>query len=200
MTITDHKRRSHLAGDRCGKPVPAIFVITGIMASGKSTVADLLARQFERGVHLRGDSFRRMIVSGREEMLPQPTPEAERQLWLRHRLTAAAAETYVHAGFTVVLQDVIIGPMLDNFLQLFSYRPLYLVVLAPDQETVAARETTRQKQGYGLWTVEQLDRILRNDTPRKGLWLDNAAQRPDETVQEILHRAETEADINGACD
>ncbi|MGI6358652.1 MAG: hypothetical protein ACOX2K_08190 [Bacillota bacterium] len=57
---------------------PAIFIVTGIMATGKSTVAELLTRQFSRGVHLRGDVFRCVIDTGREEMLPQATAEAER--------------------------------------------------------------------------------------------------------------------------
>jgi predicted kinase len=33
----------------------AVFVITGAMASGKSTVAQLLAERFDRAVHVRGD-------------------------------------------------------------------------------------------------------------------------------------------------
>ena len=39
-----------------------IFIITGIMASGKSTVAQLLAERFQRGVHVHGDIYRKMIV------------------------------------------------------------------------------------------------------------------------------------------
>lgn len=35
-----------------------IYVISGLMASGKSTVAELLARRLARSVHLRGDVFR----------------------------------------------------------------------------------------------------------------------------------------------
>ena len=48
-----------------------IYLMTGLMASGKSTVAELLAARQPRGVHLRGDVFRRMIVTGREEMTEQ---------------------------------------------------------------------------------------------------------------------------------
>ncbi|CAH0119527.1 hypothetical protein PAE9249_02031 [Paenibacillus sp. CECT 9249] len=80
-----------------------IYLITGIMASGKSTVAQHLAEKFEKGVHLRGDTFRRMIVSGREEMLPDSEGEAIEQLRLRHRISAAAADAYFEAGFNVVL-------------------------------------------------------------------------------------------------
>ena len=41
-----------------------IYLITGLMASGKSTVSDLLAKSIEKCVHLRGDVFRKMIISG----------------------------------------------------------------------------------------------------------------------------------------
>ena len=47
---------------------PHIIMITGIMAAGKSTVAQQLAERLPKSVHLRGDVFRRMIVSGRAEM------------------------------------------------------------------------------------------------------------------------------------
>jgi adenylylsulfate kinase-like enzyme len=43
---------------------PVVYLITGPMAAGKSTVARLLAQRFERGVYLQGDHFRRCIVSG----------------------------------------------------------------------------------------------------------------------------------------
>lgn len=43
----------------------AVVLVTGVMASGKSTVAQLLAERLPGSVHLRGDGFRQMIVSGR---------------------------------------------------------------------------------------------------------------------------------------
>ena len=54
------------------------------------------------------------------------------------------------------------------------------VVLAPRPEVVAWRDAHRHKRGYdGEWTVEQLDRILRDETPLPG-----AA----ELVEELLAR------------
>ena len=79
------------------------------MAAGKSTVARLLASRFDRSVHLEGDVFRRFVVSGREEMTPDATPEALEQLRLRYRLAAAAADVYFEAGFvtsTISLDEV----------------------------------------------------------------------------------------------
>ena len=86
-----------------------MFVITGIMAAGKSTVAQALAERFDRSVHLRGDTFRRFVVSGRVEMSPDPSPEAMAQLELRYELAATCADRYVDAGFLTVMQDVILG-------------------------------------------------------------------------------------------
>lgn len=63
----------------------AVVLITGVMASGKSTVAGLLAERLPRAAHVRGDTFRRMLVSGREEPLPEETAEARAQLDLRQR-------------------------------------------------------------------------------------------------------------------
>ncbi|GAA2467918.1 AAA family ATPase [Streptomyces macrosporus] len=171
----------------------AVVVVTGVMASGKTTVAQELAEHLPRTVHVRGDMFRRMIVSGREELLPQPdeTPEAVVQLRLRHRLSATVADIYAEAGWTAVVQDVLLGKDLAEYVGTVRTRPLYVVVLAPRPETVVVREEEREKTGYGMWTVEELDRVLREETPRVGLWLDNSDQTPEETVAAILADLDT---------
>jgi predicted kinase len=173
----------------------AIFLVTGIQAAGKSTVAQLLAEQLPRSVHVRGDAFRRMIVNDRVDMSPSPSDEAFRQLRLRYRIAAAASDEYFRAGFSVVMQDVVIGPMLEEVVCMFKHRPLLLVVLAPRPEAVVARERGRGKDAYDEWTVAMLDETLRKETPRLGLWLDTSDQTPAETVREILSRAWTEAQI-----
>ncbi|WP_301540311.1 AAA family ATPase [Streptomyces sp. NRRL S-31] len=165
----------------------AVVVVTGVMASGKSTVAQRLAERLPRAMHLRGDAFRRMIVSGREEFTPEPTAEARAQLRLRHRASAAVADLYARAGWTVVVQDVILGEHLDAYLDSMTTRPLYLVVLAPAREEVARREAGRRKDGYGgPWTVDLLDDTLRGATARRGLWLDTTHQTPAQTVDSVL--------------
>jgi chloramphenicol 3-O-phosphotransferase len=170
----------------------SIFIITGIMAAGKSTVAQLLAERFERGVHVRGDVFRRMVVSGRVEMTPEAGEEAFRQLNLRYQLAAHAADVYCSQGFHVVVQDNIYGRELQDFVNMIHGRPLFVVALCPRHEVVAKREAARPKKGYGEWSVESLDRIFRNETPRIGLWLDSSDLTPEQTVDEILKRVWTE--------
>ncbi|WP_327088242.1 AAA family ATPase [Nonomuraea sp. NBC_01738] len=163
-----------------------VFLITGIMAAGKSTVAQALAERLPRSAHVRGDAFRRMIVNGGAEMTPDTAEEAVRQLHLRYRIAAAAADQYVEAGFTPVVQDVALGPDLEMFAGLIRSRPLHVVVLAPSVEAVTARERDRPKTGYGAWTPAQLDEAFRRDTPRLGRWLDTSSMTVDETVDAIL--------------
>jgi chloramphenicol 3-O-phosphotransferase len=155
-------------------------------------------------VHLRGDVFRRMIVSGRAEMGPaDPPAEAIAQLRLRHRLAAMTADAYAAAGFTVVLQDIIIGHHLTEMATAIGARPLYVVVLAPRAEAVRARDHARQrargKVAYkpGDQSPAELDAAFRRQTPRIGLWLDTSAQTVTETVEEILTRYRAEAAICG---
>ncbi|MDQ7805931.1 AAA family ATPase [Amycolatopsis sp. A133] len=157
---------------------PAVVLITGVQAAGKSTVAQLLAERLPRSVHVRGDVFRRMVVGGRAEMTPSPSWEALRQLRLRHRLTAVVCDEYAREGFTVVAQDVILGEHLSEIVGLIAHRPLLVVVLAPRPEVVAERERARSKDAYDEWTITLLDKELREETPKLGLWLDTSEQTP----------------------
>lgn len=163
-----------------------VVVVTGVMASGKSTVSQALAERLPRAAHVRGDLFRRMIVSGREDYAPDAGDEAENQLRLRHALSASTADAYAQAGFTAVVQDVVLGERLTAYVDLFRTRPLHVVVLAPSPEAVAAREAGRAKTGYGAWTVAELDGVLWEATPRLGLWLDTTGLSVGETVEAIL--------------
>lgn len=170
--------------------IEGVVLITGVMASGKSTVAQALAERLPRAAHVRGDTFRRMIVSGREEYVPGAGGEGESQLRLRYRLSAATADAYAGAGFTAVVQDVVLGAELTAYVDLIRTRPLHVIVLAPTSATVTAREAGRAKTGYGAWTVEELDDALRAETPRIGLWLDNSGLTVGETVDAIIEGRE----------
>jgi predicted nucleotidyltransferase len=165
---------------------PAIYLITGPMAAGKTTVARSLASRFERGVHVEGDVFRRSIVSGREEVTPDLAQGAMEQLRLRYRLAAGVADGYVEAGFSVALEDVVAGSFLEEWPTLIRSGPCHVIVLLPSVEAIMTRASARAETGYGAWTPDQLHSGFATGTPRIGLWLDTTNLTVEETVNEIL--------------
>lgn len=165
---------------------PRLFLITGIMAAGKSSVAQALAERFPASVHVRGDTFRKFVVNGYAAMTPDASPQALEHLRLRYRLAASAADAYVEAGFVTVLQDVILGAELPGFLAMLRTRPLALVVLAPSADEVARREAARNKTAYTAFTPRAMDAGMRESTEPLGLWLDTSTLTVEETVDGIL--------------
>jgi hypothetical protein len=151
---------------------PAIgFVITGVMAAGKSTVADALAQRFQRGVHVRGDVFRKMIVRGRDPITPELGDEALRQLDLRQRIAANVANEYWRDDFTVVLQDIYAGDGLANVVGRLEISPLYVVVLT---------------LGPTWWPHEKHD--ARSPATASGTWHSSAVLRSRDAAHRPLAR------------
>jgi hypothetical protein len=175
--------------------VSAVWLVTGAQASGKSTVADLLARRFDHGVHVRGGQFYRWAVRGWIHVGEPDEREARRLLDLRYRLSALAANEYAAAGFTTVVQDNIYGVDVEHWLESVGAAEKHLVVLRPKVEVVEARHADRQraigKTAYrGGFTPAINDEHVASTGRDLGLWLDTSDQTPEQTVGEILARAE----------
>jgi len=169
-----------------------IFVLSGLQAAGKTTVAGLLARRFPRGVHVAGDGIRAMVVSGLLDMTPDNPAGAAEQLLCRYEASIAVARVYHDAGFTVVLEDVIVGGMALRFLELVPWPEIHFVMLTPSLDTVAKREIGRSKTAYGqAWSVQSLGAVLERETQVFGWWLDSSELTPEQTADRIF--TETEA-------
>jgi ABC-type proline/glycine betaine transport system ATPase subunit len=173
----------------------SVWLITGAQAAGKSTVADLLARRHEHGVHVRGGQFYRWAVAGWVHAGDPDEAEARRLLELRYQLSAMVADQYASAGFTTVVQDNIYGIDVEHWLTRIRSRPRHLVVLRPTVRTVEARDAERQstrgKIAYrGGFTPTINDQHVSSTRSDVGLWLDSSDQSPEETVDEIIRRAD----------
>ena len=177
----------------------AVILVTGWQASGKSTIAPILAARFPLSAHVEGDVFFAMPVSGRVNMTREPSDEAIRQLQLRYRAGAMVADLYAHAGFTAVHNDIIMGESLAEYPSLIEARPLHVIVLHPSADALAARErgrgTTRKRDWAEIDDEAAHDHAELDRSPRLGAWLDTSNQAPEETVEEILARL-TEARVD----
>lgn len=185
-------------GDNALESRRAIFAISGTQGAGKTTVASMLARRFERGVHVSADTLQKMIVSGGEwpvasqtDANTDPQGEAGDQLRMRLHNMCLLGRSFYDAGFAVVLDDIIVGGRMQHLLDELSGVDFMFVMLTPSLDTVRDRERQRGTQLWREW--EWLTESVERTTPRVGLWLDTTAQNADETVDEIMRRAWDEA-------
>lgn len=170
---------------------PAIIIVTGIQAAGKSTVAHLLAQRFTRGVHIEADLLQHMIVSGGEGVQEPGSPEgeAQRQYLLRLKHMCLLGKSFFDAGFTVVLDDIILDESWRYVQEQLQGFPFKLVVLAPQVDVVAQqRDRNRAKRPLGAAWAIFLDTAFRATMTDTGLWIDSSTLTPEETVDQILQQ------------
>ena len=103
--------------------------------------------RIDRGVCIEADALQGLIVRGALWPDEAPRDEALRQLNLRAKNAPMLAANFFDEGFTVVIDDVIIGKdRLSVYERHLGARALNLVVLAPPPLEIAlARD---ERRGY----------------------------------------------------
>jgi chloramphenicol 3-O-phosphotransferase len=138
--------------------------------------------------------LQRFIVSGGRWPDQAPRDEAMRQLRLRGRHVALLADSFYAAGFTTVIDDVVISSRLTELQADVRSRPLFFVLLLPRLEVVQRRNAERpNKNVFEAW--KHLHDVTIRETPRLGLWLDTSEQTPEESTRAILTRVWEEGEI-----
>ena len=162
-----------------------VIIVSGVPGAGKSTIAPLLAAEFDRAAHIEADALQHMIVSGQRWPGQEPAEEGYRQLRLRGRNACLLADSFRTAGFVPVIDDIVVGSRIDEFLGDLESRPVHLVLLLPDLDTLRRRNRERAKADV-FHESEALDGVAREERSAAGLRIDNSRQSPDETVDAIL--------------
>ena len=170
---------------------PPIFVITGQLSAGKSTVARALLASFPFGYHVDVDGMREMVASGLASPL-EWTDETDRQFSLALRASAAVARIYAEAGFAVAIEGGVDPAEIESALDEVGMRDRMIgVVLRPRLEVALERNRTRATKAFDTSVLEgvmrTIDADLARDAGREG-WheIDNSNEPLEATVARIL--------------
>ena len=171
------------------------WLITGMPGAGKSTAARRLAERFQRAAVIEGDLLHSWIVSGNVWPGQEPAAESSRQIRLTMRNQCLLAQSYAAAGFTPIVDYVIVNRTdLQEYRSQLGGLAIHLVVLHPGKRVAMARDSAREKsqrhqQAHGLTIAEHfapLEGPLVEELAGIGLWIDNGDLSPATTADVIL--------------
>jgi len=167
-----------------GKKAPIVF-ISGLPGVGKSTASKALAGRFERAAHVESDKLQQLILSGCIwPGIDGISLAAQEQLDLRLRNACLLAQSFSDSGFTAIVDDIVIGDVVDTLGDLLNGRDYYFVMLIPEFAQVKQRWIDMNSPFAEAW--DWIDDTIRNKTNRYGLWIDITDLSVDETVDAIV--------------
>ena len=132
-----------------------IIIVSGPPAAGKTTLANALARRFERAVCIPVDDMREWVVSGRSDPIPDWNDETSRQFQLAEDAAADLALRYSEAGFDVVLDHCRLPENIEAWVArcFTSCWPLLIAVVPPLEVTIN-RNSVRDNKEFETSVLE----------------------------------------------
>jgi hypothetical protein len=171
-----------------------VFVITGQLSAGKSTVSGAVLDRFEFGYHVDVDGIREMVTKGLASPL-EWNDETSRQFRLAISASAALARVYADAGFAVAIEGGMDPEMVEVALEGVGLRERMIgVVLRPRLDVALERNRSRTNKSFDTSILEgvmrEIDGELARDAERPG-WhvIDNSDEPVAESVERILSLA-----------
>ena len=178
------------------QPTPvSIFLLTSPPGAGKSTLADLLVKEFPFGMHIPVDNLREWVISGRADPVPIWTEETSRQFRLARQSAALLARKYAQAGFAVAVDNIIFP---EEVARLFE-KPLKglslnKILLLPSLETYLARNLERTNKAFEtsilINIIQNLRKTLQTQPFAEYGWqiIKSDGQSAGETARQILQQ------------
>jgi predicted kinase len=168
-----------------------VFVVTGQLAAGKSTLARSVLDRFPFGLHVDTDAIREMVTSGLAGPL-EWTDETTRQFDLAIAGSVALSATYHAAGFAVAIEGAIDPAIVQRRLAEAGLADVLVgVVLHPSADVARRRNRERTNKPFDPSILDevivQLDADLaRDELPAGWTRIDNGREDVDATVDRLL--------------
>lgn len=169
-----------------------IVFLTGAPASGKTTIARMLAKDSPKSIHIPVDQLREMMVSGIH--LPGGggwSDEATRQFQWARTSTGYMANLYASNGVDAFIDDVCVPQFFaDQYAELFKNPAALRVLLMPSKDALIERLKKRAGP-YDTHMMAAIPLIYEylEPMPKDGwIVLDSSEWSVEQTFQEVLKR------------